>query len=79
MGRLGDGCLKCVPESLSRVETIPLIDVLWPEGGGDRVAAAFEVEHTTSIHSGTFDAPWRTPPVPSVRISAAADGRPLSA
>jgi type II restriction enzyme len=26
--------------------------VIWLERGTDRVAAAFEVEHTTSIHSG---------------------------
>jgi type II restriction enzyme len=51
-GRLGDGCLEVLPEALSRIETIPLIDVLWLERGGGRVAAAFEVEHTTSIHSG---------------------------
>ncbi len=30
--------------------TIELIDVLWLDGGA--IAAAFEVEHTTSIHSG---------------------------
>lgn len=29
-----------------------LIDVLWLEPDGERVAAAFEVEHTTSIYSG---------------------------
>lgn len=51
-GRLGDGCLAALPDALSRIETIPLIDVLWLERGGARVAAAFEVEHTTSIHSG---------------------------
>ena len=29
-----------------------MIDVLWLERGVPRVAAAFEVEHTTSIYSG---------------------------
>ena len=33
-------------------DAIRLIDVLWFERGGERVAAAFEVEHSTSIHSG---------------------------
>ena len=29
-----------------------MIDVLWVDRGAQSVAAAFEVEHTTSIHSG---------------------------
>lgn len=60
-GRLGDGCLEALPPSVARApgaDAIRLIDVLWLErrGGEDaaaaRVAAAFEVEHTTSIYSG---------------------------
>jgi type II restriction enzyme len=58
-GRLCDGCLEDLPRSLCDVpssEAIRLIDVLWFERPGDgtvpRVAAAFEVEHTTSIYSG---------------------------
>jgi type II restriction enzyme len=51
-GRLADGCLEALPEALARIETVPLIDVLWLERGAARVAAAFEVEHTTSIYSG---------------------------
>ena len=54
-GRLGDGCLGTLPAALDRApgaEAIRLIDVLWLERGGDRVSAAFEVEHSTSIHSG---------------------------
>ncbi|MHB0926313.1 MAG: hypothetical protein ACYC1F_07410, partial [Gallionellaceae bacterium] len=54
-GRLADGCCDCLPETLknaSAVESIRLIDVLWIEAGTGRVAAAFEVEHTTSIYSG---------------------------
>lgn len=57
-GRLGDGCLAELPASLANGsvgETVRLIDVLWLEQAGGaavRVAAAFEVEHTTSIHSG---------------------------
>ena len=52
--RLGDGCLDALPESLSGgvAESVRLIDVLWIERGVGRVAAAFEVEHTTSIYSG---------------------------
>jgi type II restriction enzyme len=52
---LGDGCLGRLPETLedaSAFETIRLIDVLWIEPATGRVAAAFEVEHTTSIYSG---------------------------
>ncbi len=54
-GRLGDGCLEALPgriEAGSEADTVRLIDVLWVERGTDRVAAAFEVEHTTSIYSG---------------------------
>ncbi len=51
-GRLGDGCLTVLPEPLARVDSIPLIDVIWFEHATSDVAAAFEVEHTTSIYSG---------------------------
>ena len=51
-GRLGDGCLGVLPEALAQIDAVPLIDVLWLERAGVRVVAAFEVEHTTSIHSG---------------------------
>jgi type II restriction enzyme len=54
-GHLSDGCLGRLPETLENaqaVETIRLIDVLWIEPTTGRAAAAFEVEHTTSIYSG---------------------------
>ena len=54
-GRLCDGCLADLPPLLSGMrsgEAVRLIDVLWMERGIGRVAAAFEVEHTTSIYSG---------------------------
>jgi type II restriction enzyme len=54
-GELGDGCLDQLPSTLTTapgVDAIRLIDVLWLEKGGERVVAAFEVEHTTSIYSG---------------------------
>lgn len=54
-GRLADQCLESLPEFLenaSAADTIRLIDVLWIETSAARVAAAFEVEHTTSISSG---------------------------
>ncbi len=60
-GRLCDGCVDALPSSLETspgAEAVRLIDVLWLErnaekgGGSGRVAAAFEVEHTTSIYSG---------------------------
>lgn len=52
-GRLGDGCLKDLPEGISAgMDSIRLIDVIWISRGESRVAAAFEVEHSTSIYSG---------------------------
>lgn len=54
-GRLGDGCLEALPSAVEEApgaDAVRLIDVLWLERGRDRVAAAFEVEHTTSIYSG---------------------------
>ncbi|MBI2751899.1 MAG: type II restriction endonuclease [Betaproteobacteria bacterium] len=58
-GRLCDGCADVLPDSLENspgAEAVRLIDVLWLERsatpGASRVAAAFEVEHTTSIYSG---------------------------
>ena len=54
-GRLGDGCLEALPASIEAsagADAIRLIDVLWLEGSVGAVAAAFEVEHSTSIYSG---------------------------
>lgn len=54
-GTLADDCCNCLPpalEAASAAEAIRLIDVLWIETASGRVAAAFEVEHTTSIYSG---------------------------
>jgi len=53
-GRLGDGCLAVLPAAIEAspgADAVRLIDVLWLDEGG-AVAGAFEVEHTTSIHSG---------------------------
>ena len=52
-GRLGDNCVADLPASLREApgaDGVRLIDVLWIRG--DDVAAAFEVEHSTSIYSG---------------------------
>ncbi len=54
-GWLGDGCLPELPAGLAEApgaEAIGLIDVLWLDRSTARVEAAFEVEHSTSIHSG---------------------------
>jgi type II restriction enzyme len=55
-GRLGDGCL----EGLSHIvgsndfqNSVALIDVLWISAD-KKIAAAFEVEHSTSIYSGVL-------------------------
>ena len=53
-GRLSDGCLTKLPAVLEcspAASAIGLIDVIWLDPDG-RVAAAFEVEHSTSIYSG---------------------------
>src|SRR3546814_4231330 len=54
--RLGEGCLECLPESISTstgADAIRLIDVLWLERASDRVAAAFEGSegHTSELQS----------------------------
>lgn len=50
---LGDLSLDTFPGQIAPGnEAVPLIDVIWFEKGTTRVAAAFEVEHTTSIYSG---------------------------
>ncbi len=54
-GNLADGCLDCLSEQLETspaADTVRLIDVLWIDAATGKVAAAFEVEHTTSIYSG---------------------------
>ena len=54
-GRLSDGCLDALPPALEQApgaDAVRLIDVLWLDRAAERVAGAFEVEHTTSIHSG---------------------------
>ncbi|MBI2747821.1 MAG: type II restriction endonuclease [Burkholderiales bacterium] len=52
-GQLGDGCLTAlVADGVPAAESVRLIDVIWLDRQSHRVAAAFEVEHSTSIHSG---------------------------
>ena len=54
-GLLGDGCAETLPSALVDTaggDAIRLIDVLWLNRSDRSVAAAFEVEHTTSIYSG---------------------------
>lgn len=52
-GLLGDGCLDQLPATADGgLESVRLIDVVWLDAVTSRVAAAFEVEHTTSIYSG---------------------------
>ncbi len=53
-GWLGDGCMDALPASVGEApgaDAVRLIDVLWIDSAG-HVAAAFEVEHSTSIYSG---------------------------
>ncbi len=53
-GLLGEGCLECLPpqaEQPASADRVRLIDVIW-FGRDGKAAAAFEVEHTTSIESG---------------------------
>lgn len=52
-GQLGDGCVTAlVADGVPAAESVRLIDVIWLDRASRRVAAAFEVEHSTSIHSG---------------------------
>ncbi len=54
-GRLCDGCIEQLPSAVEEgpgAEAIRLIDVLWLDCTSHEIAAAFEVEHTTSIYSG---------------------------
>ncbi|MGQ3052367.1 MAG: type II restriction endonuclease [Roseateles sp.] len=52
-GRLGDGCLTQLPAGAQPgLDSVRLIDVIWVEADGSKIAAAFEVEHSTSIYSG---------------------------
>jgi type II restriction enzyme len=54
-GKLGESCLERLPEAIEKApgaDAIRLIDVLWLDRGKAHVAAAFEVEHSTSIYSG---------------------------
>ena len=52
-GQLGDGCVtELVANGVTAAESVRLIDVIWLDRNSRRVAAAFEVEHSTSIHSG---------------------------
>ncbi len=54
-GSLGKGCLSQLPTPVQEIaggEAVRLIDVLWLERETDLPAAAFEVEHSTSIYAG---------------------------
>lgn len=52
-GHLGEGCLAQLPEGITAgMDSVRLIDVVWIVHGAHTVAAAFEVEHSTSIYSG---------------------------
>lgn len=52
VGVLSDGCVSKLPDKMfiSNTEAGEFIDVIWI--AKDRVVAAFEVEHSTSIYSG---------------------------
>jgi len=54
-GPLADGCLDALPAATAAspaADIIRLIDVIWFDAATGRAAAAFEVEHTTTICSG---------------------------
>lgn len=52
-GQLGDGCLTNLEfDGAPAADSVRLIDVIWLDRANRRVTAAFEVEHSTSIHSG---------------------------
>lgn len=52
-GRLCDGCLDQLPPQINgAADAVRLIDVVWLDPVSQRVKAAFEVEHSTTIYSG---------------------------
>jgi type II restriction enzyme len=56
VGRLGDGCVESLKHVFGNEDfenSVALIDVLWINGS-NQIAAAFEVEHSTSIYSGVL-------------------------
>jgi len=53
--RLCEGCLTQLPDAIrnsSAADTVSLIDILWVSKESEKIVAAFEVEHSTSIYSG---------------------------
>lgn len=53
--RLSEGCLVNLPDPIrasEAVDTVSLIDILWVSKDSEKIVAAFEVEHSTSIYSG---------------------------
>ena len=52
-GQLCDGCVDRLPAAVDAgTDSVKLIDVIWIDRETQRVCAAFEVEHSTSIYSG---------------------------
>jgi type II restriction enzyme len=52
-GQLGDGCLDALSvDGATAGDAVRLIDVVWIDRCSGHAAAAFEVEHSTSIYSG---------------------------
>ena len=52
-GQLADGCLTQLSAGVHvGLDSVRLIDVVWVDHTAQAVAAAFEVEHSTSIYSG---------------------------
>lgn len=52
-GHLGDKCLAQLPDGVTAgMDSVRLIDIVWLTTDSHEVAAAFEVEHSTSIYSG---------------------------
>lgn len=53
--RLSEGCLTQLPDAVRQspaADTVSLIDILWIDKASQKIVAAFEVEHSTSIYSG---------------------------
>lgn len=53
--RLDHGCIAELPPAIranGAHDTIALIDLLWLDAVSNRIALAFEVEHSTSVYSG---------------------------
>ena len=70
---LATGCCRELPAAYTRgegIDAVRLIDVLWLDRASGKIAAGFEVEHSTSIYSGIVRLPDLALGVPDHTVEA---------